>query len=103
MKTMPVLMTALALLALLTAPARADDATAPNAAAARETFQNMSPEEKQATKEQMRAQMQAKRAAWQQLSPEEKDAKRAAMRTKMQQRRAQFAAGHTRPFGSTTR
>ena len=100
MKSSLTLLAGLSLLTLIAGPARADDTTTPNAAAARSTFQNMSPEEKQAMQDQARAQAQSKRSTWQQMTPEQKQAKRDAMRSKMQEQRTQFGAGHDRPFGS---
>lgn len=80
-------------------PAFADDtaAAAPaTPAAAKDAFQQMTPDQKQAMKEQAKATAQQKQAAWQQLSPEEKQAKRDAMRGRMQERAAQFRASRHR-------
>ena len=100
MKTSAILLTSMTLLTLLGSAARADEATTPDAAAARESFQNMSAEEKQAIKGQARTQAEAKRGNWQQPSPEEKQGKRDSVRSKMQQRRAWFGSSDDRPFGS---
>jgi TRAP-type C4-dicarboxylate transport system substrate-binding protein len=80
-------------------PAFADDtpaATPATPVAAKDAFQQMTPDQKQAMREQAKATAQQKQAAWQQLSPEEKQAKRDAMRDRMPERVAQFRASRHR-------
>lgn len=96
--------TSVAAIALITAAssftlAFADDTAPPPAttpAAAKQTFEQMTPEQKQAMKDQAKSTAQDKQAAWQQLSPEDKQAKRDAMRTRMKERAAQFRSTRRR-------
>ncbi len=48
----------------------------------RAAWQNLSEEEKQAKRDQMRAKREQRRAEWEALTPEEREAKRAQMREK---------------------
>ncbi len=50
----------------------------------RAAWENLSEEEKQAKREQMRARRDQRRAEWDALTPEERDAKRAEMKKRME-------------------
>lgn len=91
---MKTLFAMLAATALISNSALAEDTISPPASpsTAKEIFQQMTPEQKQALKDQGKATAQEKQAAWQQMSPEEKQASRSAMQSKMQERATKFRA-----------
>jgi hypothetical protein len=50
----------------------------------REAWENLSDEDKQAMREQMRARREQRRAEWEAMTPEEREAKREEMRKRME-------------------
>ena len=72
-------------LTALSLPAMADDIpVSGNLSQARETWQQLSPEQKQAIKAQAKENGMAKKDAWEQLGPEEKEAYKSQAKDTMQ-------------------
>ena len=77
-----------------TASAQSAPAVTPDTA--KQIWQQMTPEQQQAMKDQAKTTAQGKQAAWQQMSPEERQAKMQGMRSRMQERMSQFRASKRR-------